>query len=111
MAEFGIGQSVRRIEDPRLLSGQGNYLDDVNLPRQAHAVVLRSPVAHARIRSIDTSAALQAPGVLAVFTGADVEADDTIEHLGVPGAALGGAGVDHGAASRIAGLRRGPLRR
>ena len=86
MAQFGIGQAVHRLEDPRLLAGQGKFLDDVDLPRQAHAVVLRSPVAHARIRGIDTSAALQSPGVLAIFTGADIEADDSVQHLDVPGA-------------------------
>jgi carbon-monoxide dehydrogenase large subunit len=75
MAKFGIGQSVTRFEDVRLLKGEGRYLNDVNLPGQAHAVVLRSPHAHARIRSIDLDRALKAPGVLAVYTGADVERD------------------------------------
>jgi len=75
MAKFGIGQSVTRFEDVRLLKGEGRYLNDVNLPGQAHAVVLRSPHAHARIRGIDVGRALKAPGVLAVLTGADVERD------------------------------------
>jgi len=75
MAKFGIGQSVTRFEDVRLLKGEGRYLNDVNLPGQAHAVVLRSPHAHARIRGIDVDRALKAPGVLAVYTGADVERD------------------------------------
>ena len=75
MAKFGIGQSVTRFEDVRLLQGEGRYLNDVNLPGQAHAVVLRSPHAHARIRAIDVDRALKAPGVLAVLTGADVERD------------------------------------
>ena len=75
MAKFGIGQSVTRFEDVRLLKGEGRYLNDVNLPGQAHAVVLRSPHAHARIRAIDVDRALKAPGVLAVLTGADVERD------------------------------------
>jgi len=75
MAKFGIGQSVTRFEDVRLLKGEGRYLNDVNLPGQAHAVVLRSPHAHARIRAIDVDRALKAPGVLAVYTGADVERD------------------------------------
>jgi carbon-monoxide dehydrogenase large subunit len=75
MAKFGIGQSVTRFEDVRLLKGEGRYLNDVNLPGQAHAVVLRSPHAHARIRGIDVDRALKAPGVLAVLTGADVERD------------------------------------
>ena len=75
MAKFGIGQSVTRFEDVRLLKGEGRYLNDVNLPGQAHAVVLRSPHAHARIRAIDVDRALKAPGALAVLTGADVERD------------------------------------
>jgi len=73
--KFAVGQSVRRLEDPRLIQGLGQYSDDVNLARQAHAVVVRSPHAHARIRDIDNAAARAAPGVLAVFTGADVAAD------------------------------------
>ncbi|MBO6784380.1 MAG: xanthine dehydrogenase family protein molybdopterin-binding subunit, partial [Alphaproteobacteria bacterium] len=81
MGKFGIGQSVRREEDPRLLTGRGYFVNDVNLPRQAHVHILRSPYAHADIRSIDTSAAEAAPGVVAVFTGEDVAADN----LGVPG--------------------------
>ena len=75
MAKFGIGQSVTRFEDIRLLKGEGRFLNDVNLSGQAHAVVLRSPHAHARIRGIDVDRALKAPGVLAVLTGADVERD------------------------------------
>ncbi len=75
MGQFGIGQAVTRFEDPRLLRGQGRFLNDVNLPGQAHAVLVRSPHAHARIRSIATSVAVQAPGVLAVLTGADLARD------------------------------------
>ena len=75
MGEFSIGQSVRRREDPRLLMGRGRYYDDLALPNQAHAAMLRSPHAHADIRSIDASAALAMPGVLAVLTGADYRAD------------------------------------
>jgi carbon-monoxide dehydrogenase large subunit len=73
--KFAIGQSVRRVEDPRLLRGFGRYSDDVNLPQQAYAVIVRSPHAHAAIRSIDTTGARSAPGVLAVLTGADLAAD------------------------------------
>src|SRR4030095_10537515 len=73
--KFAIGQSVRRVEDPRLIKGFGRYSDDVNLPRQAYAVVVRSPHAHATIRSIDTSAARKASGVLGVLTGEDLAAD------------------------------------
>ena len=71
----GIGQPVRRKEDFRLLTGRGRYGDDVVLPGMAHAVFVRSPHAHARIVSVDKAAALAAPGVLAVLTGADYVAD------------------------------------
>src|SRR6266850_1972072 len=73
--KFAIGQSVRRIEDARLLRGLGRYSEDVDLPRQAYAVLVRSPHAHARIAGIDARAALSSPGVLAVLTGADLAAD------------------------------------
>ena len=73
MGEFALGQSVSRFEDPRLLRGGGRYVDDMALPRMAFGYVLRSPHAHARIRSTDTTAAKVAPGVLAVLTGADWE--------------------------------------
>src|SRR3954447_3684761 len=72
MAKFGIGQPVRRVEDPRLVTGAGRYSDDINLPNQVHGFVLRSPHGHARIRGIDTSAAKAAPGVLAILTGAEL---------------------------------------
>jgi len=75
VSKFGIGQSVSRFEDPRLLRGEGRFVNDVNLPGQAHAIVVRSPHAHAKILSIDTAAAQAAPGVLAVFTAADYDAD------------------------------------
>ena len=75
MSKTGIGASPRRREDARFVTGQGAYLDDLRFDRLAHAVVLRSPHAHARIRSIDTSAARRAPGVLAVLTAADAAAD------------------------------------
>ena len=73
--KFAIGQSVRRLEDPRLIQGLGRYSDDVSLPREAHAVLARSPHGHARVRAIDTRAALKAPGVLAVLTAAELAAD------------------------------------
>jgi carbon-monoxide dehydrogenase large subunit len=73
--KFAMGQSVRRLEDPRLVQGLGRYSDDVTLPRQAHAAVVRSPHAHARIRGIAGADALRVPGVLAVLTGADLAAD------------------------------------
>ncbi len=71
MGEFGIGQAVARFEDPRLLRGEGRFVHDVSLPGQLHAVIVRSPHAHARIVGIDTQAAAAAPGVAAVFTGED----------------------------------------
>ena len=75
MKQFGIGQPVRRVEDQRFITGRGNYVDDVNRHRQAHAFMQRSPHAHARIRTFDTAAALSAPGVLAVYTGEDLAHD------------------------------------
>ncbi len=84
MGEFAIGQGVSRFEDPRLIRGGGRYTDDIKLPGLAHGVVLRSPHAHAKIRSLDISAAKTAPGVLAVLTAADVKAAGYAE-LPVPG--------------------------
>jgi len=75
MQKFGIGQPVPRTEDARLLTGRGRYTDDVSLPGQTYAVFVRSPHAHADIRGIDADAAREAPGVLAVFTVADLDAD------------------------------------
>ncbi len=74
MGEFAIGQPVPRFEDPRLVKGGGRYVADMVFPGMAFGYVLRSPHAHARIRSIDTSKAKAAPGVLAVLTGADYKA-------------------------------------
>ncbi len=70
-----IGQPVRRKEDLRLITGQGNFSDDVNVPQQVFAMMLRSPHAHARIRSIEVSKALALPGVIAVLTAAEMLAD------------------------------------
>jgi len=72
MKQFGIGQPIRRVEDRRFLTGYGRYLDDISRSHQAHAVVLRSPHAHARIRALDISAAAALSGVLAVLTGEDL---------------------------------------
>jgi carbon-monoxide dehydrogenase large subunit len=71
--KFAVGQSVPRREDPMLLRGLGRYTDDVSLPGQAYAVMVRSRNAHGIIRGIDAKAALQMPGVLAVYTGADLK--------------------------------------
>src|SRR5579883_3199329 len=73
--KFGIGQPVRRHEDLRLITGGGRYTDDIVLPRMARAFVLRAPMAHARIKHIDATAARQMPGVLLVATGEDLRAD------------------------------------
>lgn len=73
MSETGIGASVKRVEDKRFLTGRGMYTDDINQPGQTYAYILRSPHAHAKINSIDTSAAASAPGVVAIFTGDDME--------------------------------------
>jgi aerobic carbon-monoxide dehydrogenase large subunit len=74
MGEFAVGQGVSRFEDPRLIRGGGRYTDDIKLPGLVHGVVLRSPHAHAKIKSIDTAAAKAAPGVLVVLTAKDVKA-------------------------------------
>src|SRR5215475_14129292 len=74
LMKFGVGQPVSRKEDPTLLRGEGRYTDDINLPGQAYAVMVRSPIAHGILRSIDTSAASAMPGVLAILTHADLEA-------------------------------------
>ena len=84
MGEFAIGQGVPRFEDPRLVRGEGRYVGDIVLPGMAFGHVLRSPHAHARIRSIDVGAARAAPGVLAVLTGADWQASG-FGDLPVPG--------------------------
>ena len=71
----GIGEPVLRVEDRRFLVGKGQYTDDIAFPNQLYAAFVRSQHAHARIRSIDTSAALKFPGVKAIFTAADMKAD------------------------------------
>ncbi len=76
MVQFSTSQPVRRVEDARLTTGQGQYTDDLNLPGQAYGYVLRSPMAHALIKSLDTSKAENAPGVLSIITGADLEDAD-----------------------------------
>src|SRR3954463_280242 len=67
-----LGTSVKRVEDARFITGQGRYLDDVKLPGMTHLAILRSPFAHANIRSIDTAAAKAMPGVIAVITGGEI---------------------------------------
>ena len=74
-----LGTSIKRREDPALITGRGKYTDDLQAAGMAHAAIVRSPYAHARIRGIDTSAAEALPGVLAVLTARDVAA------AGIPG--------------------------
>ena len=78
MSNKFIGKSVKRIEDKRFITGKGRYTDDINLPGMTHAYILRSPYAHARIKSIDTSAAAAMQGVVTIMTG------DEVGHYGVP---------------------------
>lgn len=74
MMKYGIGQPVTRSEDPKLLRGEGNYTDDVNLEGQAYGVMVRSHYAHGTLNGIDTAEASAAPGVIAILTGADLDA-------------------------------------
>ena len=71
--KFGIGQSVPRSEDPRLITGGGQYTDDINRPNQLYIRILRSPYAHGHITELDISAALGRPGVEAVYTAEDLQ--------------------------------------
>ena len=79
MAKFGVGQSVLRVEDQRFITGNGRYADDISLDGQAYGVVVRSPEAHARIKSIDIDAAKAAPGVLDVILAGDITAHGSNE--------------------------------
>jgi aerobic carbon-monoxide dehydrogenase large subunit len=89
--KFGIGQPVPRTEDPRFLKGKGRYVADIMPANVAHAFVLRSPHAHAAIKSVDTTAAKAAPGVLAVLSGADARAENIgVLPCGAPPIAFGG---------------------
>jgi len=101
-----IGASVLRTEDLRLLTGRGRYVDDLVLPNQAHAVFVRSPHAHARLRAVEAAAARGMPGVLAVLTGGDWAADglgglphyaNGVDHLDVTKPAFGPETIPHGA--------------
>ena len=74
MQKHGVGQPVLRKEDPRLITGRGRYTDDINLPNQAYAVFLRSPIAHGIVRRLDVTEAKAAPGVLTIVTADDLEA-------------------------------------
>src|SRR5215470_4517785 len=79
LMKFGIGQPVPRSEDPMLVRGEGCYTDDIKLAGEAYAVMVRSHVPHGVIKSIDTSAARKMPGVLGVYTGADLAGYGTLK--------------------------------
>src|SRR3989442_5612493 len=68
-----FGKSIKRREDPRFITGRGQYVDDVKLPGMTYPAFVRSPHAHARLNKVDAAAAKKVPGVLAVYTGADVK--------------------------------------
>src|ERR1043165_1053694 len=72
MTQKYVGQRVKRTEDPRLIKGLAHYVDDIRLPDTLHVAFVRSMYAHARINAIDTVAAANAPGVVAVYTGKDI---------------------------------------
>ena len=79
-----VGQAMRRKEDPRMITGQGRYVDDIALPGMLYMAIVRSSEAHARIVSIDTSAAREAPGVHGVFTGEDLTLEGPLPMAWVP---------------------------
>src|SRR3954469_19310256 len=79
LMKFGIGQPVRRTEDPMLVRGEGCYTDDIKLAGEAYAVMVRSRIAHGVIKGVDTAAARNMPGVLGVYTGADLAAYGTLK--------------------------------
>ncbi|GHO73182.1 aldehyde dehydrogenase [Ktedonobacter sp. SOSP1-85] len=89
-----LGTSIKRREDPRLITGQATYVDDIKLPGTLHMAVVRSPYGHARILSIDTSAALKHPGVVAVYTAEDIKGKVGNVPIAVPvGHIVNGMGV------------------
>jgi len=92
--EAYVGQPLPRLEDERFLTGQACFTADLDLPGQAQAVVLRSPHAHARIEAIGAEAARGLPGVLAVYTAADLEAAGIVALLSSSGGAVGGGAFD-----------------
>src|SRR6266702_1556770 len=91
-----LGTSIKRREDPRLITGQATYVDDIKLPSMLHMTVLRSPYGHARINSINCDAARQLPGVVAVYTAQDLKGAVGNIAIGIPlGKIAEGMGV-HG---------------
>jgi carbon-monoxide dehydrogenase large subunit len=90
MATEVLGARLKRREDPRFITGAGTYLDDIKLAGMTHAAILRSPYAHARIRGIETAAAKAMPGVVAVYTGRDVQAVNALPCAWPAGGTAGG---------------------
>src|SRR5258708_25096617 len=84
MQKFGIGQPVLRTEDPLLVQGRGSYADDVSLPGQAYAAIVRSRHAHGVLKGIDAAAALAMGGVLAVYTSADLKGYGSLQCVPPP---------------------------
>src|SRR5262245_13757882 len=80
----GLGQAILRVEDERFLTGRGRYIGDIDVPHALHAVFVRSPHAHAKIIAIDRDAASRMPGVVAIWTGADVEEAATTLRVAPP---------------------------
>ena len=109
--KFGIGQPVPRQEDPTLLKGQGRYTDDMNLPNQAYAVMVRSQVAHGVLKGIDTEEAKTMPGVLGVWTGADARRGGLRPAQDPDPGAQPRRLADEDARAPFAGHRQGALRR
>ena len=105
-----VGARVKRVEDPRILTGQGRYVDDVVLPGMLHAAFLRSTVPHGRLVSLDVSEARELPGVVAVYTG-----DDIVRMTnGMQGGSLVGMNLMPGMNAPVYHAlrdRQGPLRR
>ena len=88
--QFGIGQPVKRKEDPKFLRGLGRYVSDMTLPRQSYAVFVYSNYAHADIKSIDTSKAINSPGVISILTGLEYVEDEMGPTGGVMPEDMGG---------------------
>lgn len=84
-----FGASVKRMEDPQLITGRGKYVDDITLPNMLHMTILRSPYAHARIKRIDVSQALKQAGVVKVITGEEIRKECNLLQLGWDASALG----------------------
>ena len=106
---YAIGQPVPRSEDPVLVSGKGRFTDDINLPGQAYCAIVRSHYAHGIIRGIDTAAARGMPGVLGVYTAADLEAGRRRPAAAAAGHEQSGRDADAEPDPVCAGDRQGPL--